>query len=303
MAALTLRQIEVVRAIMVTGTIAGAADLLNVSAPGISRLMKYTESALGMRLFRRHRGRYIPTPEATDIFDRINDVYRTVDQLQYTISRIEQGDSHRVNLAAVPSIGRYLAPRAIASLRRKYDKLEISYDILKIEEAIEAITLKRVDLVAISYRFDHPGIVFSPLVAGRLVCIAPSDHPMARKRSVSLSELAGATLIGVEASDPYGNLMAEAFRKHGLDYRLSIRVRFGQSACALVANGLGLAVVDEFTVAGESIADLRVLPIREKTDFQTYAASKADAPLSVYAEDFVRFLRQEMRAATNTKSR
>ncbi len=40
---MTLRQIEVIRAVMVTGTIGGAAKLLNVSAPGISRLVKYTE--------------------------------------------------------------------------------------------------------------------------------------------------------------------------------------------------------------------------------------------------------------------
>jgi hypothetical protein len=40
---LTLRQIEVIRAVMVTGTIAGAARLPNVAAPGISRLMKHTE--------------------------------------------------------------------------------------------------------------------------------------------------------------------------------------------------------------------------------------------------------------------
>ena len=41
---LTLRQIEVIRAIMVTGTIGGAARLLNVSSPGISRVMKHAES-------------------------------------------------------------------------------------------------------------------------------------------------------------------------------------------------------------------------------------------------------------------
>ena len=40
---MTLRQVEVIRAVMVTGTIGGAAKLLNVSAPGISRLVKYTE--------------------------------------------------------------------------------------------------------------------------------------------------------------------------------------------------------------------------------------------------------------------
>ena len=35
---MTLRQIEVIRAVMISGTITGAAKLLNVSAPGISRL-------------------------------------------------------------------------------------------------------------------------------------------------------------------------------------------------------------------------------------------------------------------------
>ncbi|MGA8448011.1 MAG: LysR family transcriptional regulator, partial [Roseiarcus sp.] len=47
---LTLRQIEVIRAVMLTGTIAGAARLLNVAAPGLSRLMKHTEDSLGAKL-------------------------------------------------------------------------------------------------------------------------------------------------------------------------------------------------------------------------------------------------------------
>ena len=44
---LTLRQIEVIRAIMVTGTVGGAARLLHVSAPGVSRTMKHAEGVLG----------------------------------------------------------------------------------------------------------------------------------------------------------------------------------------------------------------------------------------------------------------
>ena len=53
---ITLRQIEVIRAVMMTGTISGAADMLNVSAPGISRLVKHTEESLGIRLFERIEG-------------------------------------------------------------------------------------------------------------------------------------------------------------------------------------------------------------------------------------------------------
>ena len=41
---LTLRQIEVIRAVMVTGTVNGAAQMLNVSAPGVSRIMKTSDN-------------------------------------------------------------------------------------------------------------------------------------------------------------------------------------------------------------------------------------------------------------------
>ncbi|WP_287924095.1 LysR family transcriptional regulator, partial [Diaphorobacter sp.] len=43
---LTLRQVEVIRALMIAGTIQGAATLLGVSAPGVSRLVKHTEDSL-----------------------------------------------------------------------------------------------------------------------------------------------------------------------------------------------------------------------------------------------------------------
>jgi hypothetical protein len=67
---LTLRQIEVIRAIMITGSVGGAARLLNVSSPGISRVMKHAEALLGLKLFSRKGGRYTPTREASDIFSQ-----------------------------------------------------------------------------------------------------------------------------------------------------------------------------------------------------------------------------------------
>ena len=88
---MTLRQVEVIRAVMVTGTIGGAAKLLNVSAPGISRLVKYTERSLGIRFFQRQNGRYFPTPEAENIFEQINGVYKKVDDLSEIISKIGRG--------------------------------------------------------------------------------------------------------------------------------------------------------------------------------------------------------------------
>src|SRR5262249_8190768 len=51
------------------------ARLLNVSSPGVSRVMKHAEFSVGVRLFSRRGGRYSPTPQANAIFSQINGVY------------------------------------------------------------------------------------------------------------------------------------------------------------------------------------------------------------------------------------
>src|SRR4051812_40507313 len=90
---LTLRQIEVIRAVMVSGTIAGAARLLNVAAPGLSRLMKHTEDTLGVKLFTRRGGRFVPTPQARTLFDQMNEVYRNLENLHFAIRNVARGRS------------------------------------------------------------------------------------------------------------------------------------------------------------------------------------------------------------------
>jgi DNA-binding transcriptional LysR family regulator len=292
---MTLRQIEVVRAIMVTGTIAGAAKLLNVSAPGISRLVKYTENSLRVRLFQRQNGRFLPTPEAQDIFEQINGVYKKVDDLAFTISRLERGELAELRIGSVPSISNVMVPRAIARVRRRYPGLRIDVNILKLEEAIDYLLLGHGEVVAMSYRLDHSGLDFLPLASGHLYCIVPEGHELAGRASIGAVDIVRYPLIGIDPHDPYGRIMAEIFDRLHLSYDITIRARFGTTVCALVRAGLGIAVIDQFTVADGNIPGIKLLPIEEPTAFETYVALKHQSTMSVYAEHFVACLRDEMR--------
>jgi DNA-binding transcriptional LysR family regulator len=293
---LTLRQIEAIRAIMVTGTVGGAARLLNVSSPGISRVMKHAESALGMRLFSRRNGRYVPAPEAKDIFSQINGVYDKVEDLQFVIGRLKRGGDTVFRVGSVPSLSNMMAPRAIASLRRRFPDLVIDIDVLKIEEAIDYLLLGKGEAVAMSYRYEHPLLAFQPLANGRLVCIVPAGHKLAGHERVSAAEIARHPLIGIDPGDPYGRIMAGIFTQQKLAYDVVIKARFGSTVCALVSNGLGIAVIDQFTASAASWPGLRQIPIAEATEFQTYVAFRKDATLSTYCEHFIVALREHMEA-------
>lgn len=296
---LTLRQIEVIRAIMVTGTIAGAAKLLNVSAPGISRLMKYSEDSLGIRLFDRRGGRYVPTSQARNIFDLLDTVHRKIDDLQSAVADLSKGKAQELCVASVPSIANVMVPRAVAKVRERYRDLNLDLNILKIEEAVDYLLLGRGEIVAISSRFEHPLIKFEPLAKGRLLCIVPEANPLASREKITPEEMSEYPLIGINPKDPYGAIMAAMFTNAGLDYRMNIKARFGTTVCSLVAAGLGIAIIDEFTVAHDVVRGLKSIPIDAESAFHTYIAYRNDLPLSVYAEHFIDVLRQEMNAVSS----
>jgi len=291
---LTLRQIEVIRAIMVTGTVGGAARLLNVSAPGISRVMKHAEGLLGLKLFSRKSGRYTPTREAQDIFAQINGVYDKVGDLQFVIARLKRGADAALRIGSVPSISHVMVPRAIVDVRRRFPDLLIDVDILKLEETVDYLLLGKGEAVAVSSRLEHPMLAFQPLAKGRLLCIVPEVHVLARRERVSAEQIVRHPLIGIDPNDPYGRIMAGIFAGRGLSYEVAIRARFGSTVCALVSQGLGIAVIDEFTLAGGNWPKLRAIEIAEPTAFQTYIAYRKDAAPTGFCEYFVAALRDHM---------
>jgi DNA-binding transcriptional LysR family regulator len=294
---LTLRQVEVIRAVMVTGTIAGAADLLGVSAPGISRLVKHAEESLGVRLFERKGGLFVPAAEAAPVFDQINQVFEKMAGLTYALASLKQGRDTELAFASVPSIAQFLAARAVVRIRRRFPDLYIDLNVLKIEEAVDYLLLERGEFVAMSYHFVHPSLDFRLLGTGELVAIVPEDHALAGASRLSVRDLAKEPVIGVDESDPYGAITAQPFVMAGISRRLSIKARFAQTVVSLVRHGLGVAVIDEFSVAAVAMPGLTRVALHEQVPVSLYAARKRGRVLSSFAEYAIDRLADELQSA------
>ena len=226
-----------------------------------------------------------------------------IEDLQFVISRVQRGAETELKIGSVPSIANIMVPRAIADLRRDLPNLLIEVDILKIEDAADYLLLGKGELVALSSTLDHSMLAIEPLARGRLKCIVPEEHPLARRTRVTTDEIVRYPLIGVDPNDPYGRIMASLFASHALHYDVTIRARFGSMVCALVSYGLGIAIVDEFTLAADQWPRLRALDIAEPTAFQTYVAHRKDIPLSSHGARFVVALRGQMEAAARSRQR
>ncbi|SNR44406.1 LysR family transcriptional regulator [Paracoccus sediminis] len=294
---MTLRQVEVIRAVMMAGTIQGAAKLLNVSAPGISRLVKYTESSLGIRLFERKGGLFVPSSEAEAIFEMIHQVYRQMENLNGAVGALRKGEDVRLSFASAPSIAQFIAARAIRGVRQRFPDLFIDLNILKIEETTDYLLLDRGEFVIMSSAVDNPALSCEPLARGRLVAIVPDGHRLAGKRTISVHDLAAEDFVGVHPDDPYGAALAQPFRDAGVTPRYTMRGRFAQTVVSLVRHGLGVAVIDEFSVAEVYLPGVTRRPLTESAGVTAWVLTRKGRQLSSFAEFAIDRFRRELAQA------
>lgn len=302
MAQLTIRQVEVIRAVMMAGTIQGAAELLNVSAPGVSRLVKYSEESLGIRLFDRKGGLFVPSGEAASIFEMIHQVHRQMDNLNGAVLALRQGQDVRLSFASAPSIAQFIAARAIRGVRARFPDLYIDLNILKIEETVDYLLLDRGEFVIMSSAVANPALTSEPLATGRLVAIVPNGHRLAGKSAISVLDLVDEDFIGIDPEDPYGAIIARPFIQAGVQPRYAIRGRFAQTVVSLVRHGLGVSLIDEFSVAEVYMPGIVRRPLIEDGGITAYVVTRKGRPLSSYAELAVDRFRRELAAAMARES-
>ena len=90
-----LRQMEVFRAVMLTGSISGASRLLFISQPAVSRIVIHTEQTLGLALFNRVKGKLVPTLESEALFRQVDEFYQKALQIDEFARSLAQGPSVR----------------------------------------------------------------------------------------------------------------------------------------------------------------------------------------------------------------
>ncbi|WP_425073550.1 LysR family transcriptional regulator [Sagittula sp. S175] len=294
---MTLRQIEVIRAVMLTGTINGAAQMLNVSAPGISRLVKHTEESLGIRLFERKAGLFVPSIEASKVFDQLREVYKGVANLQDAVGALQKGEDVRLAFASAPSVAQFIAARVMQRVRGRYADLFIDLNILKIEETLDYLLLERGEFVIMSSPIPNAAVENEKIAERRLVVIMPDGHPLAAQREVSVHDLARESLIGIDPADPYGRILAQPFENAGIEMRHAMRGRFAQTVVSLVRHGLGVALIDEFSVAEVYMPGVTRRPLKEASGVSIHVVQKKGRVLSGFAEYAIAQFRRELTKA------
>ncbi|MCO4858187.1 LysR substrate-binding domain-containing protein [Herbaspirillum sp. WGmk3] len=295
--ALNLRQIEVFRAVMTTGSISGASQLLFVSQPAVSRLLSHTEQRVGFALFERIKGRLYATPEAKKLFHEVEYVYQAVQRVNELATDLSENRSGILNIVSSPSIGQMLIPQAIALFRNRHPEVKLTFHCLNYGYLKDRLLSRQADLGIIILPMEHPSLQVTPLCSNRLVCVLPYNHELTRRGTLSLADLRPFPLISYNRDSPFGGIVGRFYQTEEEPLRPIMEVGSPQNACSLVQMGAGVALVDEFSVrswAGTS--QMVVRPVARAPILRANLVHVRTEPLSQLTQAFIAELQQLVRA-------
>lgn len=300
---LNLRQIEVFHAIMIAGSLSGAARMLCVSQPAVSRVLATAESRLRILMFERVRGRLQPTPEAHRLFSEVESILEGVRRFNALAVDLVGGSQGELSLVSSPSFSEWLIPVAIKRFRARYPDVRIKYRPLPFDSLLPHVLLGHADL-AISSMPPPPSANAAARAIGHsfIECAMPERHPLAQAEAVSAADLVGQTFIGYGRDTPFGRLTADFFAASGLPLRADIEIRSTPEAMGLVREGVGVALIEAFG-ARRPVTDGVVLkPLVPRLAHRIYLIHTNVSPLSAMAKEFLaifrRLLKQEGRDNT-----
>jgi DNA-binding transcriptional LysR family regulator len=292
-----LRHIEVFHAIMQVGTISGAAQVLHISQPAVTKVLQHAELQLGMPLFERVRGKLYPKPEAHRLFVETEKLNRDLQGIRRLAASLKGRAVETIRLVSTPTIAISVLPQAMKLWRKDFPQTRCELATHHTSEIVNTLRLGEADLALSLQDPRHPGIVAEPMAQGVMTVIAPAGHWKAGDMGVPVSAdgLSG-ELIGHADNDPLGELLVAACEAQGVHPVFHTVVQTYQIARSLVEAGAGMAVVDPFTAASAVEGKVQRRPWAPAIPVQLYLLTASHSPLSHGARELANSIGATARA-------
>ncbi|WP_165491561.1 LysR family transcriptional regulator [Stutzerimonas kirkiae] len=283
---MNLRQMEVFRAIMLTGSIAGAAELLHISQSAVSKMLSHTQQRMGLKLFELVKGRLVATREAIALYEEIERLWRNVEKVHSLAGELANPNKGSLYIAASPSLGMTVVPQSVAATVKERPELRVKVILPLPSGLIEVVADKLVDIGISNFSVDHPSITVHARYHYPLVCIMAPDHPLARQETIRPADLVGHRMISVPLQELYGISEEKVYGEVIEQLNIGVEVRSGLIASLFSLASGEVAVVDALTISNNLLPQLEVRPLETRERIQAEVIHNSYRPLSPQAERF-----------------
>ena len=290
---ISLRQLQVFEAVARLLSYTKAADELFLSQPTVSMQIKKLESDVGLPLTEQIGKKVSLTDVGVALYQVSQDVLGTLGRFEMQVGDQKGLRTGQLRVAVV-STANYFAPRLLGKFCQKYPGIRVSLEVTNREHILERMNQNTDDLYLIGKPPESSDLEFQPYLTNPMVVVAPTDHSLAKKKSIQLSEIANEYFIMREQGSGTRIAVEQSFSDAGLKLKVRMELGNNESIKQGISGGLGIAVLSMHTLTRGDMNELTVLDVVGfPISWQWYVGHPRGKRLSVIARAFIDFMYEE----------
>lgn len=225
-----------------------AAQACDISQPTMSSQIKRLEQELGVQLLERSSRRVMLTPIGEEILERAYRLLAEADALVAAAQVNTDPASGLMRLGIIPSLGPYLLPHVIPSLRKHYPKLTLRLVENRGESLRQQLDHGELDAAVMALPIDDDQLRWIELFEEPFVLAMPDNHPLAQQTEIKMSALRDQPLLLLEDAQCLRPDMAAPMRQDCVGDQVDFKASSIETLRYMVAAGSGVTLLPVLAV-------------------------------------------------------
>lgn len=259
---ITFKQVEAFLAVARTLNFSRAADLVYLSQPALSANIRRLEDAIGARLFDRDTRSVALSAAGSEFLAIAAGLMENAENGLTQIRDFASGKRRTLSLAVAPSLATSFLPDVIVRFSAQYPGVRLRlYDVLA-TACIELVRSGTVDLALTAKIDDVDDLVQQDVLHDPLVVLCASNHPYARRKTVSWKDVYTCEHISRKGASNVRQLIDQEYLRQGLVFQPAFEVENVGTMIGLVRSGLGIGIFAESSVKAFNLEGMVYRPFR-----------------------------------------
>lgn len=278
------------------GSFHRAAAHLNLSQTALSHRMKKLEDDLGLKLLTRTTRQVALTPAGLELLPNARRMLEDMTTSYEALKRQGRERREHLSIGSLPTVATHYLPRLLSEFSQQFPALTVRVFDNSSGEIAELVQSGQCEFGITIVSANRWDLEIKPLLKEPYILLCRHDHPLARRETVSWSDLDGLPLVRVSTQTGNRIIIDDALgsRREQLNWRYE--VQHVTTAISLVQAGVGLTIVPRLAIDLAGAPDLVGLPLRNPAITRTLGiVMKRGSPISPAGEVLKKLIETQMR--------
>ncbi|HEY4552949.1 MAG TPA: LysR family transcriptional regulator [Bacillaceae bacterium] len=259
-----LRQIQYFIEVAKREHMTDAADALHVAQSAVSRQIVNLEAELGVNLFIREGRNIRLTPIGRMFLEKMEQAMDVIEQAKREIEECLDPERGTVRIGFPSSLAAYLLPSVISAFRKSHPLVKFQLHQDAYRNLVDSVLKGDIDMAILGpLPLEERRVKSEILFVENIVALLSSSHPLAKKPSLSLSELRKDSFVLSPRGYILRDIVVQACRQFGYEPAIMFEGQDIDAIKGLVSAGLGVTLLPEITLVDSLPRATVKIPIKE----------------------------------------